>query len=501
MPRWARGFVLVLFVELLAANQAVGGWNQWTTMGPVGPGGPGAALAIDPVTPTTIYTARWNEAAVFKSTDGGAHWRASNIGPAGPPFVSALAVDPRTPATVYAGTNGFDGWGVFKSTDGGMHWSPSSAGLPPVINNRSSFVATLILDPENPATVYAGTSVGLFKSTDAGGFWSAHNTGLPDLTVWALAIDAQNPSTLYAATTAGVFKSMDGADHWFFSDTGLPHLFVGQPLPGVASLTVDPHDPTTVYAGTVSGVYKSTDGGEHWNFSMNGVHFIGDVLAVAVDPQTPGTLYAATEVGGMYKSTDSAETWAPFTAGLSDIFLNGLAVSPSGACLHAASQAGVFSLVTRPDPCAAPVNPAISVNESTFEVGQTLTASVGLLNLGDQEAVDIYLGILIPNSSSSESMPGVSNQTIVFFTGANTFALGTFDDFASYRPVATGVPLVSSFAATVPDFFSYRWTGAEPLGPYAFVFYVVRAGALSDGDLTPDELLASAVTGFSFAPP
>jgi photosystem II stability/assembly factor-like uncharacterized protein len=488
MPRWARALVVVLLVELVAGSQAVGGWNQWTSMGP---GGNTIAVAIDPVTPSTIYTARLNEGAVFKSTDGGAHWRASNIGPDAPPFVMALAVDPRAPATVYAGTNGIDVWGVFKSTDGGVHWSPSSQGFPPALNNRSSGVTILVLAPQNPATLYAGTTVGLFKSTDAGGVWNAHNTGLSDLSVWALAIDTQNPSTLYVATTDGVFKSTDGAAHWTFSDTGLPHLFVGQPLPGVASLTVDPHDPTTVYAGTVSGVYKSTDRGEHWNFSMSGVHFIGShVSAVVVDPQTPGMLYAATAGGGMYRSTDSAQTWTPFNAGLLDGHLTGLIVSPSGACLHATGP-GVFSFVTRPDPCAAPVNPAISVNESTFAVGQLLTVSVGLLNLGDSGAVDIYFGVLILDD----------NHTIAFFTGVNTFALGTFDDFASYRPVATGVPLVSTFATTVPDFFSYRWTGAEPPGAYAFVFYAVRAGALADGNLTPDALLAYATTGFSFASP
>jgi photosystem II stability/assembly factor-like uncharacterized protein len=464
-------------------------------MGPttMGPGGPGAALAVDPVTPTTIYTARWNEAAVFKSTDGGAHWRASNIGPAATLSVMALAVDPRTPATVYAGTNGIDVWGVFKSTDGGVNWNLSSLGLPPALNNRSSFVATLVLDPENPATVYAGTSVGLFKSTDAGGVWSAQNTGLPDVPVWALTIDPQTSSTLYAATTVGVFKSTDGGGHWIFSGIGLPQLFFGtEPQPSIASLTVDPHDPATVYAGTIDGVYKSIDGGAHWKFSGTGTFFPhnGYVSAVVVDPQVPGTLYAATFGGGMYRSTDGAQTWTPFNTGLFDTFLTGLAVSPSGACLHAASQAGVFSLVTRPDPCAAPLNLAISVNEPTFEVGQTLTVSVGVLNLGDSGAVDIYFGVLAPDD----------NHTIVFFTGANTFALGTFDDFASYRPIATGVPLVSSFAVTVPDFFSYRWTGAEPSGPYAFVIYAVRTGALADGDLTSDELLAHAVTGFSFDP-
>jgi photosystem II stability/assembly factor-like uncharacterized protein len=490
MLRWGRGLLVVLFVELVAASQAAGGWNQWTTMGPGG-SAVSVPVAIDPVTPSTIYTARGNEGAVFKSTDGGAHWTASDAGITAP-FITALAVDPHVHTTVYAGTSGFDLWGVFKSTDGGIHWNPSSVGFPPVLDNISSAVTTLVFDPQNPATLYAGTTVGVFKSADAGTSWSAQNDGLLDRWASAFALDPRTPSTLYVATVAGVHKSTDGGAHWTLSDKGLPHLFILQPLPGVASLTVDPHDPATVYAGTVRGVFKSTDGGANWSFSMSGVHFIGShVSAVAIDPQTPRSLYAATAGAGIYRSTDSAQTWTPFDAGLSDDHLTGVTVSPSGACLHATGLSGVFSLVTRPDPCAAPVNPTISVNESNFEMGQWLTVSVGLLNLGDSGAADIYFGVRIPDD----------NHTIAFFTSAGTLALGTFDDFTSYRPVATGVPLTSAFATTAPDVFSYRWTGAEPPGAYAFVFYAVQAGALADGNLTTDELLAYATTGFSFASP
>ena len=480
-----RSFIL-LFVLPIAASQVEAGWNQWTTMGP---GGNPRPVAIDPVTPATIYTARLNEKAVFKSTDGGAHWTASDEGITAV-FVTALAVDPQTPTTVYAGTSGFDVWGVFKSIDGGIHWTPSNAGFPPA-HAISSTVTTLVVVPQSPATLYAGTAVGVFKSTDAGASWTAVDTGLSDLWVSALAADPQTPSTLYAATGAGVFKSTDGGAHWTHSDNGLPHVFIaGQPLPGVASLTVDPHEPATVYAGTISGVFKSTDGGANWRFSSPGVHS-PYVLAVAVDPQAPGTLYAATVGSGVYKSADAGQSWTPFNAGLSDMVVTGLQLSPSGACFHASAQSGVFSLVTRPDPCAPPVNAFVSVNATTFDVGQTLTATLGLLNSARPEAADVYLGVVIPDG----------NFTIAFLTGANTFAFGTIEDFPSYRPVATGIPLTSTFATTVPDFFSYRWTGAEPRGGYTFVFYVVRAGALAAGVLAADDLLASAVTAFSFPAP
>ena len=74
--------------------------------------------------------------------------------------VHALAIDPVTPTTLYAGT--FSGC-VFKSTDGGGVWSPMSNGL--VV----ATAYTLAIDPATPTTLYAGTWKGVFKSTDGGG--------------------------------------------------------------------------------------------------------------------------------------------------------------------------------------------------------------------------------------------------------------------------------------------------------------------------------------------
>ena len=67
--------------------------------------------------------------------------------------VSALAIDPQTPATVYAGTYYH---GVFKSTDGGRSWQAVNAGLP----RGQVFVHALAIDPRRTATVYAATDRG-----------------------------------------------------------------------------------------------------------------------------------------------------------------------------------------------------------------------------------------------------------------------------------------------------------------------------------------------------
>jgi photosystem II stability/assembly factor-like uncharacterized protein len=87
---------------------------------------------------------------VFKSTYGAGVWTAVNTGLTAS-RVQALAIDPLTPTTLYAGTQ--DG-GVFKSTDGGEAWSGINTGL------TATDVRALAIDPLTPTTLYAGTQDG-----------------------------------------------------------------------------------------------------------------------------------------------------------------------------------------------------------------------------------------------------------------------------------------------------------------------------------------------------
>src|SRR5437870_7952575 len=82
----------------------------------------------------------------------------------------------------------------------------------------------------------------------------------------------------------------------------------------VLALAIDPRSPSTLYAGTRSGgVFKSTNGGASWSAVNTGLLTIlpdnsppgtvtVTVSALAIDPLLPSTEYAA--VGGtVFKST------------------------------------------------------------------------------------------------------------------------------------------------------------------------------------------------------
>jgi len=114
--------LLVVVLWASSASRVHAGTNVWTSSGPGG--GTILVLAIDPVTPTTLY-AGTERNGVFKSTDGARSWSAANAGLPTSTSGIILALDPGTPTTLYAGT---DGSGVFAITFQPLPLTVSQAG-------------------------------------------------------------------------------------------------------------------------------------------------------------------------------------------------------------------------------------------------------------------------------------------------------------------------------------------------------------------------------------
>src|SRR5207249_8971973 len=82
----------------------------------------------------------------------------------------------------------------------------------------------------------------------------------------------------------------------------------------INALAIDPQTPTTLYAGTSGhGVFRSTDGGGNWSAVNTGLSTpYGAVLvnALAIAAPTPTTLYAASSVGSSVESIDGGGNWS-----------------------------------------------------------------------------------------------------------------------------------------------------------------------------------------------
>src|SRR3954447_14526587 len=107
-------------------------------------------------------------------------------------------------------------------------------------------IATLVVDPLHPKTLYAaGDFPAVVKSTDGGASWRVL-PGSPDGGV--VALDPAHPATLFAAYRAsGLARSVDGGTHW--QSLGGRLL----PLLHVKALAVDPARPSRVYLGSQGG--------------------------------------------------------------------------------------------------------------------------------------------------------------------------------------------------------------------------------------------------------
>jgi photosystem II stability/assembly factor-like uncharacterized protein len=82
----------------------------------------------------------------------------------------------------------------------------------------------------------------------------------------------------------------------------------------VLRIEVDPLSPATLYAATEVGVFKSTNGGGAWTAMNTGLPSLS-IRCLAVDPQTPTTLYAGAG-GGVSKSVDGGASWSSASTGL-----------------------------------------------------------------------------------------------------------------------------------------------------------------------------------------
>ena len=80
----------------------------------------------------------------------------SNSGPEGG-NITALAIDPITPATLYAAAQG----GLFKTVDGGKNWKTILGGF------TGGWLYTVVIDPTRPATLYAAGGSGVLKAQTA----------------------------------------------------------------------------------------------------------------------------------------------------------------------------------------------------------------------------------------------------------------------------------------------------------------------------------------------
>ena len=309
---------------------------------------------VDPNRIYASQSSSWSGQVVQRSDDGGVTWNAvdNKFAYAGVPgthqwydgtphpweFKRVWHFEPSlTDAnTVLAGV---EDAALFKSTDGGAsweelkglrehgtgpHWQPGAGGM---------CLHTVILDPSDEKRIYIAISAaGAFRTDDGGVTWKPINKGLrsqyiPDPNaevghcVHHVAMHKSRPGVLFMQKHWDVMRSDDAGDNWHEVSGNLPTDF------GFV-IDVHAHEPETIFVVPIKSdsehyvpdgklrVFRSKTGGNEWEALEKGlpqkdcyVNVLRD--AMAVDSLDKCGIYFGTSGGQVYASADAGDSWAP----------------------------------------------------------------------------------------------------------------------------------------------------------------------------------------------
>lgn len=302
-------------------------------------------IIVDPSDPKRVYVAalgnvyRANpERGVFRSIDGGLHWKKVLFSATHPEDVGAvdLAFDPQDSKTIYASLwatrrppwavyapSNMPGGGLYKSTDGGQTWQHLTNGLP-----TDEFVGKIgvAVAPSNPNRVYAvvddlGTAIapsframlstkkpnapkpsgGIYVSDDAGTTWRRVNG---ERRLWErgwyfdqIAVDPSNPDRAYDINTA-TYMTLDAGKTWV-------------PIKGAPGgddyhqMWINPKDGNRMAVSSDQGTVVSVDGGKTWSSWYN--QPTAELYHIAADNRFPYWLYGPQQDSGGV----GVSTWSP----------------------------------------------------------------------------------------------------------------------------------------------------------------------------------------------
>jgi photosystem II stability/assembly factor-like uncharacterized protein len=280
-----------------------------------------------------------------------------------------IAINPRDPRIVYLTVQGMN---IYRSTDSGASLKPVSPALDDT--DIAWDQVPLILDFHSPNVLWTA-SRRLWRTTDGAGTWSEASdllTLYPYVPLTAATGPGPGGAMLLGGLCGEIWRIPDA-----YSSSGATSPTPSEPLASsgfcaawVRSLTWSPARPGTGYAafganyeiGGAPLVWTTVDGGISWSpLAGSGATALPEGIDIAtlwVDPRTPETLYAGTELG-VFVSTDGGRNWAVEHSGFPNVRTNQLSSTPDGCTLFAFTHGrGVYRARLRGGPCRGEPAPA-----------------------------------------------------------------------------------------------------------------------------------------------
>jgi photosystem II stability/assembly factor-like uncharacterized protein len=237
----------------------------------------------------TVY-AGVEDAALFRSTDGGKTWhelsglRGHGTGPqwqpgAGGMCLHTIILDSKNPQRIYIAISAA---GAFRTDDGGKNWKPINKGLySQYIPNPTAEIGHCVhhvaMHQSRPNVLFMQKHWHVMRSDNAGEEWTKVSGNLPTDFGFVIDVHAHEPETIYVVPIKSdgehyvhegklrVYRSRTGGNEWEPLTKGLPQkdCYVNILRDAMA---VDHLDKCGIYFGTTGGqVYCSADAGDSWN--------------------------------------------------------------------------------------------------------------------------------------------------------------------------------------------------------------------------------------------
>jgi len=238
--------------------------------------------------PDVVY-AGVEDAAIFRSTDGGRSWhelaglRGHGTGPqwspgAGGMGLHTILLDRTNPDRIFIAISAA---GAFRTEDGGSTWQPINRGLrsqyiPDPDAEVGHCVHRIAMHPSRPNIIFMQKHWDVMRSDDAGANWHEISGDLPTDFGFPIDVHAHEPDTIYVVPITSdslhyppegklrVYRSRSGGNQWEPLTRGLPqeNCYVNVLRDAMATDTLDP---CGVYFGTTGGqVYASATSGDRW---------------------------------------------------------------------------------------------------------------------------------------------------------------------------------------------------------------------------------------------